>query len=121
MASSIGRQTPQSLPPVAAVHIPTPPPSMPPIMSLQMGVHPTPPPGQFPPVPGSGSGPSHPAMQMPMRPSDASYPSYPSYPRYEPPATGDVQLKPNRRPLLIGLGIIIVGAAVIIAMSIGAS
>ncbi len=75
-------------------------------------------------TPGSGTGP---AMQQPivstkhgyasaaMTRGDASYPSY-AMPH---DALGDVQLKPNRRPLFIGLGLAIVGIIVILAVSLG--
>jgi hypothetical protein len=75
-------------------------------------------------TPGSGTGP---AMQQPivstkhgyasaaMTRGDASYPSYAMPPDF----TGDVQLKPNRRPLFIGLGLAIVGIIVILAVSLG--
>jgi hypothetical protein len=89
--------------------------------------------GQFG-TPGSGSGPSHPshpshpALQVPVMPvttrhgyaSAASIPTNDaSYPRYEPGtgAYGDEhQLKPNRRPLFIGLGIAAVGLVVLLVM-----
>jgi serine/threonine protein kinase len=46
-----------------------------------------------------------------------------SYPRYEPPPepSGEVLLKPNRRPYLIGGAAIVVVLAIIIAMTIGGS
>ncbi|MDQ3366769.1 MAG: protein kinase [Myxococcota bacterium] len=89
---------------------------------LRPGSQPLPPASAFAPGHGSGSGPSH-----------ASHPGYatplglatgdPAYPRHE--ASGEVaealQLKPNRRPLFIGLGIIAVGTAVLLAMTIGGS
>ncbi|HLL24331.1 MAG TPA: protein kinase, partial [Kofleriaceae bacterium] len=43
-----------------------------------------------------------------------------SYPRYEGPPP-DRQLKPNRRPVFIGLGLIVVGLAVILALMIAKS
>jgi hypothetical protein len=50
-----------------------------------------------------------------MTRGDASYPSY-TMPH---DAFGDVQLKPNRRPLFIGLGLAVVGIIVILAVSLG--
>ncbi|CAN5844503.1 hypothetical protein BH11MYX2_BH11MYX2_35640 [soil metagenome] len=88
--------------------------------------------GQFG-TPGSGSGPSHPshpALRIPTSPvttrhgyaSAASNATNDiSYPRYEPGAdgyTGENQLKPNRRPLFIGLGLAIVGLIVLLAITL---
>jgi hypothetical protein len=106
---------------------------------LQMphGTQPLPPPGQFSVNPGSGSGssPSHPGVpmpgQMPGQPPIAStrhgyasaVPSRGdiSYPSYRAPAdaySGEgMQLKPNRRPLLIGGAIVLVGIIVLLAVS----
>jgi serine/threonine protein kinase len=46
-----------------------------------------------------------------------------SYPRYEPPSepSGEVLLKPNRRPYVIGAAAVVVVLAVVIAMTIGGS
>jgi serine/threonine protein kinase len=86
--------------------------------------------GQFG-TPGSGSGPSHPshpALQIPTQPvttrhgyaSAAGNPTNDmSYPRYESGAEAyndDVQLKPNRRPLFIGLGLAAVGLVVLLVI-----
>jgi serine/threonine-protein kinase len=68
--------------------------------------------------PGSGSGPAHPGIpstkhgyaSAAMTRGDVSYPQYAL-------ETPDVQLKPNRRPLFIGLGIVIVGVIVMLAVS----
>ena len=79
----------------------------------------------FPPGPvtGSQSGvPGTPAMSH-------GYPSAAglsrgdvSYPRYDAPESSEeLRLKPNRRPLFIGAGIILVVLAVVIAMTIGGS
>ncbi|MBV8758428.1 MAG: serine/threonine protein kinase [Deltaproteobacteria bacterium] len=95
---------------------PLPPPPMPP------------PPTAFTPNPGSGSGsaPAHPAMpgQPPIVSTRHGYASAVpsrgdvSYPRYDaPPDAHEVQLKPNRRPLLIGGGIALVGIIVLLAVS----
>jgi hypothetical protein len=83
----------------------------------------TPMPAQFA-TPGSGTGP---AMQPPMVSTKHGYASAAmtrgdaSHPSYTMPhdAFGDVQLKPNRRPLFIGLGLAIVGIIVILAVSLG--
>jgi eukaryotic-like serine/threonine-protein kinase len=101
--------------------------------AMPQGTQPLPPPGQFSVNPGSGSGssPSHPSVQMPGQPPIAStrhgyasaVPSRGdiSYPRYDAPAdaySGEgVQLKPNRRPLLIGGAIALVGIIVLLAVS----
>jgi serine/threonine protein kinase len=93
-------------------------------VAVPHGTNPMVPLAQFPPAPGSGSGPSHNAMPPSTRHAYASatHTNDLSYPRYEAPAAeAEVQLKPNRRPIFIGLAIIIVGAAVIIAMMIGKS
>ena len=83
---------------------------------------PAPPQAQFN-VPGSGSGPAHAAMGAV---GAHGYPSATmargdvSYPRYEVPLDAlapDVQLTPNRRPLLIGLGIVVVGIIVLLAVA----
>ena len=43
------------------------------------------------------------------------------YPRYEPSpdAADDLQLRPNRRPLFIGLGLALIGLIVLVAMALG--
>jgi hypothetical protein len=85
--------------------------------------------GQFPPGPGSGSSPAHGAT--PIASTRHGYASAaPSqaglgagsmeYPRYEPPADDDpsMQLRPNRRPLFIGLGLTAIGI-VLLVMTLG--
>jgi hypothetical protein len=44
-----------------------------------------------------------------------------SYPRYEPPidASEDLRLKPNQRPLIIGIGIVVVGIVVLLVLALG--
>ena len=89
----------------------------------------TPPQGQFSVAPGSSSGQAIPALGIGS--ANLGYPSAAmargdiSYPRYEvtPDAfpAPDVQLRPNRRPLFIGLGIIVVGVIVMLAVSFGGS
>ena len=94
-----------------------PPPSQLAPVAVPHGTSPMVPVGQFPPVPGSGSGPAHAAMS-----TRHGFTNDLSYPRYEaPPQTNEVQLKPNRRPIFIGLGLIVVGLAVILAMTIANS
>ncbi|MEJ7597147.1 MAG: protein kinase [Kofleriaceae bacterium] len=89
---------------------------------------------QFATSPGSGSGPSHPSLPaipvlagLPIVSTRHGYASAPgmsrselAYPRYEPPASDDdaVQLKPNRRPLVIGLAIVLAGLAVLLVISL---
>jgi eukaryotic-like serine/threonine-protein kinase len=93
-------------------------------IAVPHGTGPILPVGQFPSKPGSGSGPSHNAMPSTRHGyASATHTNDLSYPRYEAPAAAEapVQLKPNRRPIFIGLAIIVVGAAVIIAMMIGKS
>ncbi|HEY5949595.1 MAG TPA: protein kinase [Kofleriaceae bacterium] len=98
--------------------------SHPPSGTLPPPELPLPPPPQFN-VPGSGSGPSIPAplvvstkhgyASAAMTRGDASYP------QYDAPldAMGpDVQLTPNRRPLFIGLGIVVVGVIVMLVVSL---
>jgi hypothetical protein len=120
---------------------PTPPPH------VAVGTQPMPmgvPQGQFPAqhTPGSGSGPAHSAI--PNTPSSglaapgviastkhgyasgASTRGDVSYPTYDPPAdlvaaAADMQLKPNRRPLFIGLGVAIVGIIVMFVVLGGGS
>jgi serine/threonine protein kinase len=105
----------QSIPPMMAAPQPHG------MSAVPHGTNPMVPVGQFSPAPGSGSGPSHKSMST--RHSYAGANDL-SYPRYEAPPgePSDVlQLKPNRRPIFIGLGIIVVGLAVILAMMIGKS
>jgi serine/threonine protein kinase len=87
----------------------------------------TPPGGAFA-TPGSGTGPPLPMTPGGIISTKHGYASAAmsrgdvSYPRYDMPMdalVGDVQLKPNRRPLFIGLGLAIVGIIVILAVSIG--
>ena len=92
-------------------------------MPREMGPSPT----AFSQVPGSGSGPAIPAVGVSTKHGYASggmSRGDVSYPRYDAP--GDVysqvgDLKPNRRPLFIGLGIAVVGLIVILAVSLGGS
>ena len=92
------------------------------------GTQPLPPPSAFSPNPGSGSGsaPAHPAMpgQPPIVSTRHGYASAApsrgdvSYPRVEPSQdAAEMQLKPNRRPLVIGGGIALVGIIVLLAVS----
>ena len=87
-------------------------------------------PGSFVPDSGSGSGPAHGAMPpVSTRQGYASAPGMtrgdPVYPRYErQPGTaadtdGAPELKPNRRPLFIGLGIAGLGFVVLLLMTLG--
>nr|MBA3502050.1 protein kinase [Deltaproteobacteria bacterium] len=119
MAAQVSRQSAsQAIPPMSA---PSPQAMQTPVPH---GTNPMVPVGQFSPVPGSGSGPSHQSISS-TRHSYASASHVTNdlaYPRYEAPAEPvEVQLKPNRRPIFIGLGIIVVGLAVILAMMIGKS
>ncbi|HET9991938.1 MAG TPA: protein kinase, partial [Kofleriaceae bacterium] len=88
---------------------------------------PSPPPPQaaFPATPGSGSHSSHPAaLPLPIASTRHGYASGGAmtapgagYPRYEP--TGDdvdVQLRPNRKLLFLGIGAALVGLVVIIVL-----
>jgi serine/threonine protein kinase len=96
---------------------------------MPQGTQPMPPPGHFTPNPGSASGsaPAHPQLpgQPPIISTRHGYASAAqsrgdvSYPRYEPPPDPDVQLKPNRRPLIIGIGIAVIGIIVVLAVSMG--
>jgi len=81
--------------------------------------------GAFPPGPGSGSGPAHgmPSTRQGYT-SGAQTRGDVSYPRYEPPPGSldyedDLRLRPNRRPLFIGLGIAGVGLIILLAMTLG--
>jgi serine/threonine protein kinase len=99
--------------------------------ALPQGTQPLPPQGHFTPNPGSGSGsaPAHPAMpgQPPIVSTRHGYASAVpsrgdiSYPRYDAPADALAAgtLKPNRRPLIIGLGIAVIGIIVVLAVSMG--
>jgi hypothetical protein len=78
-----------------------------------------PPVGQFPSVPGSGSGPAHKLQSTRHGYAGANDLSYPRYEAPPVPAEDVAQLKPNRRPLFIGLGIVVV--AVFLAIRIGNS
>ena len=81
--------------------------------------------GQFAPTPGSGShsSPSMPLMGAGQRAfaNGNQERNEASYPRHEPPMSdpGDVQLRPNRAPLLIGLGIAALGFIIMIAVGLG--
>jgi serine/threonine-protein kinase len=116
----------------------------PPQISAQ-GTQPMPmgnvPQNQFPQqhTPGSGSSPAHPALITPgggvSSPIVSTKHGYASgagaitrgdvsYPRYDPPADAaeaDVQLKPNRRPLFIGLGVVLLGVVVMVIVMSGGS
>ncbi|HEY5923539.1 MAG TPA: serine/threonine-protein kinase [Kofleriaceae bacterium] len=108
----------------------TPPSGVHPMMHSSSQELPLPPPPvpqhQFN-VPGSGSSPSH--SSHPAHPAIVStkhgYASAAmsrgdmSYPRYDmpPDAMGDMQLAPNRRPLFIGIGIVLAGAIVMLAVT----
>ncbi len=116
-------------------------PGLPPVMHTPSGGHPVqtpagsqpipvhalPPSGQFPATPGSGSHSG--AAAAPIVSTRHGYAQAPgttrgdvSYPRHDaPPSEVDpnLQLKPNRRPLFIGLGIAAVGFIVLLAMTLG--
>jgi hypothetical protein len=87
-------------------------------------------------VPGSGSGPAHAAMQSAAQPAiPSTRHGYASggamtapggvapndYPRYEP--TGEesdaVQLRPNRRMLIVGVAVVVLGVVAIVAIIAG--
>ena len=133
------RQSSPQLPTVAPQqhpHVPNSIPTPPSGVAPQVG----PMSQQFSAVPGSGSAPAHPAHAThPAHPAHPALPGMPivstrhgyasapgmsrdnlSYPRYERPADEDdeVKLKPNRRPLFIGLGIVLVGLAVLLVISL---
>jgi len=81
--------------------------------------------GAFPPGPGSGSGPAH-GMPSTRQGYTSGAPTRGdvSYPRYEPPPGSlddddDLRLRPNRRPLFIGLGIAGVGLIILLVMTLG--
>ena len=90
------------------------------------------PPQLFPVHPGSGSGPSHsalpPGAQVIAR-TRQGYANAPgishselSYPRYEPPRPDPVTVvQPNNRLLYLGLGVVLIGIIVILAISIADS
>src|SRR5690606_30932907 len=111
--------------------LPATPPSGVQLVHVPSGTHPpphpelplpAPPQAQFN-VPGSASGPAYPAMGIVSTKhgyaSAAMTRGDLSYPRYEVPdaLTSDVQLTPNRRPLFIGLGIIVVGVIVLLVVA----
>lgn len=117
------------LPPVGGMRTPSAGhPVQTPAGSQPIPVHALPPSGQFPPTPGSGSHSG--ASPVPIVSTRHGYAQAPgttrdvSYPRYEgPPGAAEddpgLQLKPNRRPLFIGLGIAAVGFIVLLAMTLG--
>jgi hypothetical protein len=71
-------------------------------------------------VPGSGSGPSLPALGVSTKHGYASpVTNSGAYPRYDDAVHSDVLLAPNRRPLFIGLGIVIAGVIVMLIVSFG--
>ncbi len=79
----------------------------------------------FSPVPGSGSGPAHGMIPSTRHGYTSGAPSHAdvAYPRYEPPP-GSIDdaaqgLRPNRRPLFVGLGIAAVGLVVLLVMTLG--
>jgi eukaryotic-like serine/threonine-protein kinase len=89
-------------------------------------------PGTIPPLAGppvEGSGPAHriPTTRNGFAPGAGmsaaiSQQSEISYPRYEPPpdaSDADVRLKPNRRPLYIGIGIVLLGIAIVVIVGLG--
>ena len=135
---TVQRQSSPALPPIPPTNAPhVPLPGMAPTRVTPTGGHDStgahnaatligtaaPPSGQFPAVPGSGShsGPAHGAIPS-TRHGYANAPGTTrgdaSYPRYEPtPGFDDdanLQLKPNRRPLFIGLGIAAVGVIILL-------
>ena len=101
-----------------------PPPA---VGSQPMAINSQVPPGAFPQGPGSGSGPAHSMIPSTRHgyTSGAQSRGDVSYPRYEPPPGGtdddDLRLRPNRRPLFIGLGIAGVGLIILLAMTLGGS
>jgi len=114
----------ETLPPqpmtAAPLQLPLQAPAAPVLAVAPLGTQPMPPMGQFASGAGSGSGPAHQALPS-TRHSYAGHNDL-SYPRYEaPPDDPAVLLRPNRRPLYIGLGIIAIGVAVLLAMTIGNS
>jgi len=104
--------------PVLPVVVTTPP-------GGQQRMQPQPPQGAFAQGPGSGSGPAHPVIPSTRHGYTSGAPSRGdvSYPRYEPPPGSvdddNLQLRPNRRPLIIGLGIAGVGLIILLAMTLG--
>ncbi|MEO8706825.1 MAG: protein kinase [Kofleriaceae bacterium] len=119
-----------SSPGMVALPAPRPSGTIPPPISSPMGSQPLvlPASTQFPAQPGSESGPSHkipstrtgfangPGM------SQAISQSAVAYPRYEPDsADADLRLRPNRRPLYIGIAIVLAGIAVVIIVGLGGS
>jgi len=95
---------------------------------MPQGTQPLPPPSAFSPNPGSGSNsaPAHPAMPGQIPSTRHGYASAApsrgdvSQPRFAAPADAyapEVQLKPNRRPLIIGGCIALVGIIVLLAVS----
>jgi serine/threonine-protein kinase len=129
------RSYPSSQPVLAPAPLPPPPEMLSyPVVSrttTPQGSQPLPPSGHFTPNPGSGSSsaPAHPALpgQPPIVSTRHGYASAVpsrgdvSYPRYEPPLDASVELRPNRRPLIIGVGIAVVGIIIVLAVSMGGS
>jgi hypothetical protein len=140
---SVRDSSPRDLAPSMAPEMltPTPPPgpmlssapsgTVPPELPLPPPRAQTPPAGQFAIAPGSGSGPAIPAMQVVSTAHGYASASEVSYPRYVAPAelaggasgpdtsSPYVQLAPNRRPLFIGMGIVLAGVIVMLAVSFG--
>jgi hypothetical protein len=112
-------------PPELAPTRPTPPPQL---AQTPQGTQPMPfeasgPANAFS-TPGSGSAPAHPAIVSTKHgyASAAMTRGDVSYPRYTAPHDAlavDVQLKPNRRPLFIGIGIVLAGVVVMLVVSLG--
>src|SRR5262249_30268452 len=106
-------------------HVPAP------LGSQPIGVVDPPPPGQFPRAPGSGTGPSHPGMSQPHIPSTKhGYASGAGLSHGDIPSRqydsmhgmgmgGELVVKPNRRPLIIGLVIVLLGVGAMLVVMFG--
>jgi len=79
----------------------------------------------FSPHPGSGSGPAHATIPTTrtgyanapgIRRSNMSHNDV-AYPRYEPPED-DLRLRPSRRPLMIGIGILAIGVVIVLVVGL---
>jgi len=123
------------MPPVYAVATPQPEgrvstPNLPPMAPQLPSSHPIPP-LSFGAQPGSGSGPAHGALPMGSQliaRTRQGYTGAPgtsqsevSYPRYQPPPDdpdANFDIQPNNRLLYIGVGIVLVGIIILLAISI---
>jgi serine/threonine protein kinase len=118
MMAPDGRRSSANLPPMV------PPMSVPMPMGLAVGAQQTPSP-QFGAQLGSSSGPAHNALPVGAPLTHQGYPGAPglgqsegSYPHYEPPPQVDeeVSLQPSNRLLYVGLGVVLVGVIVLLAI-----